>query len=118
MGTIGYRLTIGKTYQSQYSWILPYSLIKVKSDYSLTRLRGLQNKFDEYSSPEYNILVGYDKGYMMTEFELGKTDANLDRSEGWLEEGYGLDQLIAHLRMAGDYSDSYIAGYVSVVFGK
>ncbi len=54
----------------------------------------------------------------MTEFELGKTDANLDRSEGWLEEGYGLDQLIAHLRMAGDYSDSYIAGYVSVVFGK
>jgi hypothetical protein len=25
--------------------------------------------------------------------------------------------LIAHLRMAGDYSDSYIAGYVSVVFG-
>ena len=53
----------------------------------------------------------------MTEFEVGVNDANLDRSEGWMEEGYGLDQLIAHLRIAGDYSDSYIAGYVSVVFG-
>ncbi len=65
MGTIGYRLTIGKTYQSQYSWILPYSLIKVKSNNTLQELRGLQNKFDYYSSPEYNILVGYDKGIQM-----------------------------------------------------
>lgn len=53
----------------------------------------------------------------MSEFEVGMNDAKNDRSEGWLDEGYGLDALIAHLRVAGDYSDSYIAGYVSVVFG-
>ena len=54
---------------------------------------------------------------MRDEFNTGATDAKLDRSEGWLEEGYGLDQLIAHLRMAGGYSDAYIAGYISVVYG-
>ena len=54
----------------------------------------------------------------MSEFEVGMNDARMDRSEGWMETGYGLDQLIAHLRMAGDYSDQYIAGYVSVVFGE
>ena len=54
----------------------------------------------------------------MSDFEAGVTDARLDRSEGWLDEGYGLNDLIDHLRIAGDYTDTYIAGYVSVVFGE
>ena len=54
----------------------------------------------------------------MSDFECGVTDAKMDRSEGWLDEGYGLDALINQLRFAGDYSDLYIAGYISVVFGE
>jgi len=75
--------------------------------------------FDFYLTMSDNTSVGFEKGIeMRDEFACGVTDARMDRSEGWLEEGYGLDALIAHLRVAGDYSDLYIAGYISVVFGE
>lgn len=54
---------------------------------------------------------------MRDEFDAGVTDARLDLGEGWYEE-MSLDQLVSHLRVAGDYSDSYIAGYLSVIYSR
>lgn len=65
------------------------------------------------------------KGNKMSDFNTGVDDAKIDLSEGWVFNGgpterptaVGLDYIVNELRMTMNASDSYIAGYLSVVFG-
>lgn len=51
----------------------------------------------------------------MSDFNCGVTDARLDVSEGWFEP-MSLIDLVNHLKTVGNYSDDYIAGYITAVW--
>jgi len=48
----------------------------------------------------------------------GVDDATIDRTEGWLPAEVSIDFIVNQLRVMVGASDSYIAGYLSVVFGE
>jgi len=52
----------------------------------------------------------------MTEYENGMCDATNDLADGWVPERYTLEYVINQLRIMMDATDSYIAGYCSVLF--
>jgi hypothetical protein len=54
----------------------------------------------------------------MTEFETGYYDAKNDLADGWVPENYSLDYVLNQLRVMMGASDSYCAGYLSVLFGS
>lgn len=53
----------------------------------------------------------------MTDFKNGVFDARADLDSGWLPENFTLDFLVNELRFVTGASDSYVAGYISVVYG-
>lgn len=59
----------------------------------------------------------------MTEFETGVIDAKNDLSEGFVPNGgpteagaVNLDYIVNELRVTMGASDSYVAGYLSVIY--
>jgi hypothetical protein len=65
---------------------------------------------------KYTYGVRVDKGYIMTDYENGMCDATNDLADGWVPEKYTLEYVINQLRIMMDATDSYIAGYCSVLF--
>lgn len=53
----------------------------------------------------------------MCDFENAVIDAEVDLAEGWLPKNFSLDFIVNELRVTCGASDSYVAGYLSVVYG-
>jgi hypothetical protein len=53
----------------------------------------------------------------MIDFKNGVSDAEFDLVEGWLPKKFSLDFIVNELRVTCGASDSYVAGYLSVIYG-
>jgi hypothetical protein len=51
-------------------------------------------------------------------FSAGVNDAKTDLAEGWAPECVSIDFIVNQLRVMIGASDSYLAGYLSVVFAE
>lgn len=52
----------------------------------------------------------------MSDYNEGFTDATNDLADGWVPEKFTLDSIVDHIRFVTGASDSYIAGYLAVLF--
>jgi len=58
------------------------------------------------------------KKVTMNDYIKGITDAGADLSSGWLPDNFTLDSVVNQLRVMIGATDSYIAGYLSVIYSK
>lgn len=52
----------------------------------------------------------------MSDYSNGVADATNDLADGWVPEKFNLDFIVNQLRIMMGATDSYIAGYVSILF--